>query len=633
MSRLRAPAACTCRSAGVWNLLMRASTLLVLVFQWGCAEQGAMPTGPESDLQDIAWQRSYPPVSAQDLRAAWGCDATDMWVVGNQGTILHHDGRQLRSFPAPVGNDLTAIAGLGRDDVWAVSEQGEILHWSGRAWSLTHVLPDAMLYTICATADGRILLGGTRQVNDSWRTAIWRFDGGTWRLMPVHADPSQTVRRIWEPGVGMPVMAATTGSLYYLADQTWWESPTAARIRGTSQDLVLFESHDQRLRQGFVRPDGGLLTDCFIVRNPGARLLAHSWKLLSTDHKCVLTVNNCMVDTLHTASYVIAGLSVPVVPGPSGRRLFVYGQDAGLTRLTWQDDHTVIASDLTPGPSARLIDQIAGDGRRLMTVDWQGRLLSCEDGVWRFITTPWPLVALTGLDDGTAVVRNRDRQLALLDTTGTWSTLPDCPATFQDLWFDSGRRARAMAFNQADRIWELWRLESDRWDLLDTLSYAYGMVDQIAGSALDDLYVLTAKNEMRWLLHHDGSGWREVFGDIHPQREITIERIAAGGLSGRLYLEGVDAQLGAFGGYLFDGRINALGNQPIFWDELTETANGLTFCRAGSMLYVLGPDGWRMMPGPDGADLRRHWAHADQGLFVMTDRDEIFHHNLSRGRP
>ena len=61
----------------------------------------------------------------------WGSDRTNVWLVGQKGSIVHWNGKGFelqRSGVEPELIDLHAIFGFGSGDVWAAGKDGVILH-------------------------------------------------------------------------------------------------------------------------------------------------------------------------------------------------------------------------------------------------------------------------------------------------------------------------------------------------------------------------------------------------------------------------------------------------------------------------------------------------------------------------
>lgn len=102
------------------------------------------------------------PLYAIAMRAA-----NDGWVVGQQGHIIHWDGRtwsayaDLAPYPMIVADKqggipatdqpLRGVAAVSATDAWAVGEGGAIIHWNGQTWTATTMLPLTPTPTVTLT--------------------------------------------------------------------------------------------------------------------------------------------------------------------------------------------------------------------------------------------------------------------------------------------------------------------------------------------------------------------------------------------------------------------------------------------------------------------------------------------------
>jgi hypothetical protein len=75
-------------------------------------------------------------MSARTLQAIWGSGTSDIWAVGDSGTIVHYDGRAWAPLiQSPVTVTLHGVWGTAANDVWAVGDSGVILHFDASGWS------------------------------------------------------------------------------------------------------------------------------------------------------------------------------------------------------------------------------------------------------------------------------------------------------------------------------------------------------------------------------------------------------------------------------------------------------------------------------------------------------------------
>jgi hypothetical protein len=116
-----------------------------------------------------------------DLRGVWGSARDDVWAVGDEGTLLHFDGKAWTREESPLEETLNDVWGAAADDVWAVGERdaedGFILHYDGIAWSVAYPRAGQRMVAVWgAGPDDVYALGGAEKP-----TLVVRYDGNVWR--------------------------------------------------------------------------------------------------------------------------------------------------------------------------------------------------------------------------------------------------------------------------------------------------------------------------------------------------------------------------------------------------------------------------------------------------------------------
>jgi hypothetical protein len=121
----------------VWTAVDSQSTVTLRAV-WGSSASDVWSVGDFGTIRhltpaDTRWQPIASPTTAR-LRALWGSGPNDIWVVGDVGTILHWDGSTFEASTAqlPIGTkpDLWGVWGSGPNDVWIVGD-GIALHYTG----------------------------------------------------------------------------------------------------------------------------------------------------------------------------------------------------------------------------------------------------------------------------------------------------------------------------------------------------------------------------------------------------------------------------------------------------------------------------------------------------------------------
>ena len=67
------------------------------------------------------WECTPTPTTAE-LHGVWGTSKTDVWAVGDSGTILHYDGTRWSSVPSATTGELLSVWASGPCDVWAIGD-------------------------------------------------------------------------------------------------------------------------------------------------------------------------------------------------------------------------------------------------------------------------------------------------------------------------------------------------------------------------------------------------------------------------------------------------------------------------------------------------------------------------------
>lgn len=91
---------------------------------------------PDAGAGVLRWQEVDTQASVV-LFAIWGSSASDIWTVGDKGTIRHIGSANADRWDivaSPTTNALRAVYGFGTNDVWAVGDNGTIIHWDGKEW-------------------------------------------------------------------------------------------------------------------------------------------------------------------------------------------------------------------------------------------------------------------------------------------------------------------------------------------------------------------------------------------------------------------------------------------------------------------------------------------------------------------
>lgn len=70
-----------------------------------------------------------------DLYAVWGTSASNIYAVGENGTIVHYDGSGWVQQSSGTSQTLLTIWGKNPNNIYVAGRQGTLLHYNGTAWT------------------------------------------------------------------------------------------------------------------------------------------------------------------------------------------------------------------------------------------------------------------------------------------------------------------------------------------------------------------------------------------------------------------------------------------------------------------------------------------------------------------
>jgi hypothetical protein len=137
--------------AAHWTEAFDASAIGWMMSGWGPGDGTVWVVGGTLDEGRILrrdageWTEVDPGIPVPLLNWVHGTSATDVFVAGDFGRILHFDGQTWRRHATPIAAAVWGLWAVAPDDVWAVGgdtipdSPPFIMHYDGQAWSLVPV--------------------------------------------------------------------------------------------------------------------------------------------------------------------------------------------------------------------------------------------------------------------------------------------------------------------------------------------------------------------------------------------------------------------------------------------------------------------------------------------------------------
>src|SRR5688572_21814273 len=95
----------------------------------------ADPDAPAELCPANTWCTEDSPVAGALLFDAWAVSPTDVFVVGDNGTILRRQNTVWMQMTSNTTENLRGVWAANGNDAWAVGEAGTVLRWNGATWS------------------------------------------------------------------------------------------------------------------------------------------------------------------------------------------------------------------------------------------------------------------------------------------------------------------------------------------------------------------------------------------------------------------------------------------------------------------------------------------------------------------
>jgi uncharacterized repeat protein (TIGR01451 family) len=150
--------------------------------------------------------------TTESLSDVWGSSGSDLFAVGQGGTILHHDGSTWNSVNSGTSAYLLGVWGSSSSDVTAVGYDGTILHYDGVVWSPMDSGTTESLYAVWGSSGSDVFAvgcGGT----------ILHYDGTTWN--PMSNGTSERLRGVWGSSGSDVFAVGDWGTILHYDGASW----------------------------------------------------------------------------------------------------------------------------------------------------------------------------------------------------------------------------------------------------------------------------------------------------------------------------------------------------------------------------------------------------------------------------
>jgi hypothetical protein len=475
---------------------------------WGSSPSDVFAVGDAGTI--LRWNgASWSPIAwaqREGLYAAWGSGPKDVYFVGENGVVVHYDGGKLAVTSLSGGTSLFAIWGSGPQDVFAVGEGGLVAHFDGTTWSQQTVNPATALFAVVGDStsgkSGDVYAAGMEsyvyRLNRSMPPVAWQPG--------VKVDKSAypaTIRAGW----GAPndfVFAGEGGMIWRGSVATWsslrpeWLFASIHGIWGKSVDALWMVGSASLLSYNGIsigdvgtvtttdRLDGvwGDGTDLLLVGGGGSILRYHNATLAS-----------------ELPATQVTARAINAVWGRSPGEIYAVGEKGTILRydgVAWQQQPSAAAG----GADLSAVSGVPTPGGPVVAVGKGGTIVRLEAGGW--VKVAWS--GTTGLNAVWATAPDRfhivgDAGASMttlkLDAAGVAPVSTSGPALDLNGVFGLGPQQVYAA--GAEGI--VMRFDGTTWSKIASLSEP---LTAIWARSASDLYVV---GEYGQVFHFDGASW------------------------------------------------------------------------------------------------------------------------------
>jgi hypothetical protein len=178
------------------------------------------------------------------LNAVWGSSSSDIYAVGDSGTILHYDGATWNPMSSPTTESLRGIWGNSWNNVFAVGDGGIILRsTNGTSWSVLTSGTTQNLYGVWGSAGDNVFAVGANGT-------ILRFNGVMWSTVTTGAFP--TLRGVWGSSSSNVFAVGDSGAILHFDGGAWgsmssFTSYRLSAVWGSSSSNVIAVGDNGRI--------------------------------------------------------------------------------------------------------------------------------------------------------------------------------------------------------------------------------------------------------------------------------------------------------------------------------------------------------------------------------------------------
>ncbi|MEM7675333.1 MAG: hypothetical protein AAF449_04940 [Myxococcota bacterium] len=199
----------------------------------------AAACGSDPAPPNPTWSTAFDAARFGWLLNVWGSSADDLYAVGgspSRGRMTRFDGQAWTDVDLGLEVPLLNWAfGFGANDVFVVGNQGTVLRRTGQGWTATATITDQDLWGVWGANPNDVwAVGGNGR--EEGQATLLRFDGASWRRVEVPALSRSGVFaffKVWGTSADNVYVVGQRGAVL-----RWNGTELTEVLVGTSRDLI-----------------------------------------------------------------------------------------------------------------------------------------------------------------------------------------------------------------------------------------------------------------------------------------------------------------------------------------------------------------------------------------------------------
>ncbi len=198
-----------------WNL-QNSGVDITLRAIWGSSATDVFIGGDDGTIihyNGSDWSSPMETGSTKTIRGLWGSSANNVYAVGDQGTFLYYNGSGWAKIANTTSTNFNAIWGNSSSNMYIVGDDGTVLKYNGKTVSTENVYIDTDFNAIWGSDDQDIFIVGRSGT-------IIHYDGTNWSEFD-STDTTEDLKAVWGTSATDVFAVGLNGTVLHYGGVSW----------------------------------------------------------------------------------------------------------------------------------------------------------------------------------------------------------------------------------------------------------------------------------------------------------------------------------------------------------------------------------------------------------------------------